>query len=382
LTIWCGVGTALAATVDHDVRRIASFGLAGSAHQPRIDVGDDRWPPFLGQVVHHRLTGLAIAAVDVGGLLISAEHRADLVSHHHEAMVCSLALERDLLAVADALADVSIDHVVLKGAAVAHIGYPDPSWRPFGDVDLLVASDRFDSVCMALSDLGFRRTFVDPRPRFAARFGKGAAYVGSDGLEVDLHRLLADGPFGYWIDHDEILRSTTLFELGGRPLLRLDDTALVLHACLHAVLGGPSPTLLQIRDIAQLSARGGVRWDLLGDWAVRWHLRAVIEHAFHLVERDLGGRALPDAARAYVRSSWPSVQERGALRACAEERFRGERDLASLRALPGVRAKILFGGALLFPNREFIRSRTGSDRWSGYVRRWRIPVASIAARSR
>jgi len=376
------VDTALAATVEDAVRRIASFGLTSGAHERRIEVVGEGWPALLGQVVHHRLTGLATAAAGMGALALSAEQHTDVVMRHREAMVCAVSLERDLVDVGEALEAAGIEQVVLKGPTVAHVGYPDPSWRPFGDVDLLVPSDRFSAACSVLSYLGYRRTFVDPRPGFAARFGKGAAHVGSDGLEVDLHRLLAEGPFGYWIDHGEILRSTTSFELGGRSFLRLDDTALVLHACLHAVLGGPTPTLLQIRDIAQLSARGGVRWDLLADWAVRWHLRAVMEHAFHLVERDLGGRALPDAARAYVRSSWPSVQERGALRACAEERFRGERDLASLRALPGVRAKVLFGGALLFPNRDFIRSRTGSDRWRSYVRRWRIPVASIAARSR
>ena len=158
-------------------------------------------------------------------------------------MLCALALERNLADVADALGAATIDHVVLKGPAVAHEGYPDPSWRPFGDVDVLVPSGRFDAACGILSNLGYRRTFLDPRPGFAARFGKGAAHVGTDGLEVDLHRLIADGPFGYWVDHDTILRSTTPFALGGRSFERLNDTALVLHACLHAVLGGPRPDL-------------------------------------------------------------------------------------------------------------------------------------------
>ena len=40
---------------------------------------------------------------------------------------------------------------------------------------------------------------------------------------------------------------------------RLDDSAILLHACMHAVLGGSSPTLLQLRDVAQLSRRDGLR---------------------------------------------------------------------------------------------------------------------------
>jgi hypothetical protein len=376
------VDTALAATVEGVVRRIASFRLAGIPSEQRIEVVDEVWSAILGQVVHHRLTGIATAAASGGALSLTAEQHADLLARQREAMVCALSLERDLVDVGEALAAAGIEHVVLKGPAVARVGYPDPSWRPFGDVDLLVPSDRFDAACLVLSYLGYRRTFVDPRPRFAARFGKGAAHVGSDGLEVDLHRLLADGPFGFWVDHDEVLRSTTSFELGGRPFLRLDDTALVLHACLHAVLGGPSPTLLQVRDIAQLSTGDDVRWDVLAEWGSRWRLQAVLERALDLVEWHLSDETLPEAARAFRQTMSPSTQERRALRACAEERFRGERDWASLRALPGVGAKVSYGAALLFPRREFIRSRSGSEGWSGYIRRWRIPVRSISTRSR
>jgi putative nucleotidyltransferase-like protein len=376
------VDTAVATTVDDAVRRIASFGLQGAALEPSIETVADEWPAVLGQVVHHRLTGLATAASGAGALSLSVEQQTELLTHHREAMVCAVSLERDLVDVGEALGAARIRHVVLKGPAVAHACYPDPSWRPFGDVDVLVPSDRFDAACLVLSYLGYERAFVDPRPGFAARFGKGAAHVGADGLEVDLHRLLADGPFGYWVDHDEILRSTISFELGGRSFLRLDDTALVLHACLHAVLGGPSPTLLQVRDIAQLSTCDDVRWDELAEWARRWRLRAVLERAFDLVERGFGEWALSEASRSFRRGMWPSPRERRALRACAEERFRGERDWASLRALQGVRAKAAYAGALVFPGREFIRSRTGSSGWSGYLRRWRLPLGSMTARSR
>jgi putative nucleotidyltransferase-like protein len=366
------VDIAFATTVEDVVRRIASFGLADAAPEPSIGVVDDGWPAVLGQVVHHRLTGLAAAAASAGALSLSAEDHAQLLTRHREAMMCAISLERDLLEVGEALGAARIGHVVLKGPAVAHVGYPDPSWRPFGDVDVLVPSDRFHAACLVLSGLGYRRTFVDPRPGFAARFGKGAAHIGPDGLEVDLHRLLADGPFGYWVDHGEILRSTASFELGGRSFLRLDDTALALHACLHAVLGGPNPTLLQIRDIAQLSGQSDVRWEVLADQGKRWRLQAVLVRAFDLVERQLGDRALPVAAHEFRRSMRPSTQERRALRACAEQRFRGEREWASLRALSGVRSKVVYGASLLFPGREFVRFRTGSGGWSGYVRRWRI----------
>ena len=364
------------------VRHVASFGLDGMSTDRSIHPDENDWPAFLGTIVHHRLSGLAVAAVEHGALTLATEQRVELLDRHREAMLCALALERNLVDLASALEDAAGGFVVLKGPAVAHTCYPDPSWRPFGDIDVLVATDRFGAACEVLAELGYRRSFVDPRPRFAARFGKGAAHVGPDGLEVDLHRLLADGPFGYWIDHDTILGATCPFELGGRSFVRLDDSALLLHACLHAVLGGPRTTLLQVRDVAQLSRRGGVRWDLLAAWGRRWRLQAVMIRALDLVDQRLGEHALPGETHELRRSLRPSVQEVRALRACAQEGSRDARALASLRALPRIRDKAAFAGALAFPAREFLEARTGSGGLAGYLERWRVPLGWLSARRR
>lgn len=364
------------------VRRIASFGLVDASIDPSIHPDDEGWPALLGAIVHHRLSGLAVAAAEQGALSLATNQWAELLDRHREAMLCALALERNLVALASALEDASIGFVVLKGPAVAHDGYPDPSWRPFGDIDVLVAADRFGSACEVLAGLGYVRSFVDPRPGFAARFGKGAAHVGPDGLEVDLHRLLADGPFGYWVEHDVILGATEPFELAGRRFTRLDDSAIVLHACMHAVLGGRSPTLLQMRDVAQLSRREGVRWDRLAAWGRRWHLQAVLIRALDLAEQRLVDHALPREAVELRRSLRPSAHEERALRACAQGGFRGERALASLRALPGIRDKAAYAGALVFPRREFLEARMGSGGLTGYVERWRVPLKWLTDRAR
>jgi Uncharacterised nucleotidyltransferase len=364
------------------VRHVASFGLDGTSTDPSIHPDEEDWPAFLGAIVHHRLSGLAVAAAEHGALTLGADQRAELLDRHREAMLCALALERNLVVLASALEEAAVGFVVLKGPAVAHACYPDPSWRPFGDIDVLVATDRFGAACEVLAALGYRRSFVDPRPGFAARFGKGAAHVGRDNLEVDLHRLLADGPFGYWVEHDTILGATCPFELGGRSFARLDDSAILLHACMHAVLGGRSPTLLQVRDIAELSRRNGARWDLLEAWGRRWHLQAVLIRALDLVDQRLGDHALPREALELRRSLRPLVHEERALRACAQEGSRGDRALASLRALPRIRDRAAYAGALLFPRREFMEARAGSGGLGRYVERWRVPLGWLSARLR
>jgi len=364
------------------VRRIASFGLVDTSIDPPIHPDDQEWPALLAAIAHHRLSGLAVGAAEHGTLMLGTTQRAELLDHHREAMLCALALERNLFDLASALEEAAIGFVVLKGPAVAHVAYPDPAWRPFGDIDVLVAADRFGAACEVLAGLGYRRSFVDPRPGFAARFGKGAAHVGLDNLEVDLHRLLADGPFGYWVEHDTILGATCPFELGGRSFARLDDSAILLHACMHAVLGGRGPILLQVRDIAELSRRDGVRWDLLAAWGRRWRLQALLIRALDLVEQRLGDHALPGEAHELRYSLRPSVHEERALRACAQGGFRGARAVASLRALPRIRDKAAFAGALVFPRREFMEARAGSGGLGRYVERWRVPLGWLSARLR
>ena len=100
----------------------------------------------------------------------------------------------------EALEKAGIAHRVLKGHAWAHTVYPDPSWRAFGDVDLLVGTDDSDRAVEVLESTGVRRTLPEVRPGFDRRFGKDATLLSASGREVDLHRLLVAGPYGLWVD--------------------------------------------------------------------------------------------------------------------------------------------------------------------------------------
>ena len=47
-----------------------------------------------------------------------------------------------------------LDHRALKGAAVAHLDYPDPALRSFIDVDLLVRAEEWDDAIQVLREAG------------------------------------------------------------------------------------------------------------------------------------------------------------------------------------------------------------------------------------
>ena len=225
-----------------------------------------------------------------------------------------------------------------------------------------------------------RRKLPEPRPGFDKRFGKAAAFADPDGVEVDLHRTLAQGPFGLWIDTEELIDRAVGFDIGGRRLRRLDDTVQLLHASLHASLGWRPPLLWTMRDVAQCARFGNIDWIDLARLADRWRLRPLLAHSFQTAIAAFGPH-LPEQVRLFL-ATRPGRRERRLLEAYTTDRRRhGGTAMATIRALPTIGSKFRYLWALLVPNREFMAARTGASRPS-YLRRWRVPISWASVRRR
>ena len=363
-------------------RRIAAFGLPGhDGEAPPIRVPAESSDGLRACLHAQRLTGIATAGVEAGWLRLSEKHETEeLLRSHRQAMLWALALERQLLVLASAFDETAIETVVLKGTATAHAFYPDPSWRSFADLDLLVRTRDWRRACALLTELGFRRELPEPRPGFDERFGKAATHVGRDGVRVDLHRTLVIGPFGLWLDPDDLFERTVRFGLGGRSLLRLDDTSSLLHACMHASLGSRPPLLVPLRDVLQIAWRGDVDWEALAELVRRWKLRAVIRHAFGEASAQLQA-GLPEVAGRLIEME-PDARERRALEAyTTTRRRRGGTALSAIQAIPGLRGKISYVRALLVPDPEFLDVRE-DGRAHHYLHRWAIPIRWLGGKGR
>jgi hypothetical protein len=360
--------------------RIAGFGLEGSHVEP-VHVPSGLWSLILSTLVRERLTGVATAAAGVGELRLPGTLAEEqLLEAQRNAMLWSLSLERKLVTVAAALRSAGIDVVVLKGPALARTVYPEPSWRPFGDLDLLVRTRDWDRTTALLGDLDMRRRLPEPRPGFDKRFGKAAAFIDRDDAEFDLHRTLTPGPFGLWIDTDELVDRAVTFDIAGRRLLRLDDTAQLIHASLHASLGWRPPLLWTLRDVAQCARFASVDWTDLATLSDRWRLGPVLAHAFQAAIATFAVD-LPEGSDPF-QATRSSRQERRLLEAyTTDRRGRGGTAVATIQALPNIRSKASYLWALLVPNREFLTARTGTDRPS-YLRRWKVPLGWASRRWR
>jgi hypothetical protein len=348
-------------------RRIARFGIP--TQNPTVDARDRNWSRVGPTLAAHRMTGLAMAAAEDGALILTGDQRSDLVERQKGAMLAALRLEKELLRVTDALARAGVRPVVLKGPALAHTLYPDPSWRPFGDIDLLVRTDQWREACDVLEELGHRRDVREPRPGFDERFGKGATHRNADDIEVDLHRTLVLGPFGLWLDVDELHDRAIPYILGGRSLLRLDDHDRVIHAAMHASLGSPGLHLWTVRDVAQTTLAPTVDWAILEERARRFRVMAVMRHALMNAATQLE-LTPPEGAEALLRYDAPRGERRALQTFVTARGPRSGTALSTLRAIPGLWAKLAYGWGILRRKRDLMRVRSGSPT---SARRWGVP---------
>jgi hypothetical protein len=348
------------------VLAVAGHGLTATATTlPDGPPDDGEWAELVRHVVSERLEGHLASAVADGSLPASDSQAAEAFARHIEVMALALALESTLLEAADLLASAGVECRVLKGSAAAHLDYPDPSLRAFGDVDLLVRSDAFDAAGAALEAADFRRRTPQPRAGFDRRFGKGAVLTAPNGLQIDLHRTFVAGPFGIAVDLDELWRRSVPFAVGGRQLEALGAEERFLNACYHVVLGDVPPKLVPQRDIAQMLQNRTLDFDRVRTLSAHWQSDVVVAYALRMVWDTF---ALGDvtAISEWARSYRPSSRELGYLAAyTGPHSTYVTKSLAGVRTIHGVRLKVAYLIALGLPSRRYLRERgtTATARW-------------------
>lgn len=282
----------------------------------------------LAEVVEHRLLGVLAAAVEAGD--IEVDRPAAVADAHREAMAQALLLEDRLLDVVEALDRADVAVRVLKGPALAHLlGHPER--RVFGDIDLLVAADGLPEAAAALEVVGAQRMQAPVSPTWERRFAKSVTMKWS-GVEIDLHRTLAPGPYGHTIDGAALFAAPATVAIGGVEVSTLSAERHLVHAAVHAALGDVSPRLGNVRDIALLLDRPGIDLDAVMAMVAAWDLDAPFAIGVAAASR-IG--AVPNGVADWAVHHRASRRHRALLASYAEREGRFRRQaLASLRVLP------------------------------------------------
>ncbi len=237
------VTAALVAACAHPLVRVPTH---------RLDTADAT--ALLGTARRDRLTGAAFAAIAQDVLVVPQHLVASFAEAHRAAAVLDVRLEHLLVAAVHDLVDAGIDVRALKGAAIAHSTYPDPALRSGGDIDLLVRGDQLAEAIQVLTRDGGERRYPEPRAGFDRRFGKGAAIVRSDGVEIDLHRSLAQGPVALLLPAERLFEQERTVRIADRPIPALAANDAAVHAAIHAICGSAVPSIAALRDVLWTSA--------------------------------------------------------------------------------------------------------------------------------
>ena len=276
--------------------------------------------------------------------------------------------ERDhkqtLCSVLEALSNVGIEPLIIKGTGLAYRNYDRPTERPRGDTDLLVAPDDFDRASRVFLDMGARAWAMPAGPvggcarlfLFPGRFGLGH--------QIDLHFGISAHPALSGLLKYEGLSEVAIELPSLSPQARTirDEHALILasmhrlkhrHSAYYA--GGVqyrSPDrLIWLYDIHVLSGQlTKVGWKRLLAAAQTAGLSGAV------------ALALEAATKAYATEYPPQVmgvlQQRG--KAERPTRFLTSGVLSQtvmdFAALPNIRSKTLFLREVCFPSSEHMRS--------------------------
>jgi hypothetical protein len=338
---------------------VAAHGLPGRAELPDRPLDDASFAALLDHATLERVTPLLAMAVADGALPATGEQAARVATAHERAMRLCVLLEGALLETVSTLDDHGVAVRALKGPAVAHLDYPDPAWRAFGDVDVLVASADYDRALAALQHAGGTRRFSEVRPGFDRRWGKGACVVAADGIQIDVHRTFVAGPFGLTVDLAQLRRDPAPVRIGGHDVLALDRTNRFLHACFHAALGDQVARLATLRDVAQLALATDLDVDVAIARAAAWRADAVVARAVRLTWSRLGLDPHPLAGWAHAHRA-DRFQLRALRAYTGASRSYATQVVAGLSAVRGVPEKVAYVRALLLPDPQHLADRDGS----------------------
>jgi hypothetical protein len=340
-----------------DAAKVAAYGLVGAADPPvglELDAGD--WNHILGEATTGRFTGL-LAAMALDEALSLSDAQADaLADTHLSSLGRDLLAERTLLWGIQCLDDAGVDHRVLKGAAVAHLDYPDPALRSFADADILVGSDCWERALRSLVDAGARRTTNEPRSGWDRRFAKGATLISPDGFEIDVHRTFVSGPFGFTVKTEDLWSSPETFELGGRQLRTISREARWLHACFGAAVSDVPPKLIALRDTLQLASDSHFDAERALRIAQAWEATSLVRRAVELAGSRLGVAVNSELSELIAHAAASRKQTR-MLRCYTNP---GDRYVAmTLRTtleVPGFSAKVAYITGLIWPQADYVGS--------------------------
>lgn len=258
----------------------------------------------------HGVLPAVFARCKMAGLLSDENDDADPGRHDRDAAwardrlkrraALSLMLRARGAELMRAMAGRRLAGVILKGSTFADRLYPDPTLRPFSDIDLLVSQDTVVDVRRLLRELDYLPDPVEGRKhvedygqeRWRRRAEAEAACL------LELHWNVVNSPAlrrGVSLTFEDLA-----FEaVGDNSAPRMTSASMLLVAAVHGATSHQFNRMMLLRDIAQLARgrAGEVDAAWLAERSSMVGAKAVLAMALHLSAEVMGDEAVVALAR-------------------------------------------------------------------------------------
>jgi hypothetical protein len=165
---------------------------------------------------------------------------------------------RVLAEVLGACSAAGIQALVLKGAALSHLVYPEPGLRPMSDVDLLVRESDAPAAQSLLASLGFSAPLLEDGEALPPKSQAKAVLV-AEGLPVgvEIHHNLCEGFDRLSMTKDDLTAAPLPFSLGSTTAYTLGYEDMLWHLCHHMIIHGIAKPmrLIWVADIVGFADR-------------------------------------------------------------------------------------------------------------------------------
>jgi hypothetical protein len=228
---------------------------------PRERVAPPDWDALLAEAVAHtaapQLFRNLSAASKTGRVPAPVMQCAMLAMVRQKQQVATLAEElREILTALNAR---GVTPILLKGAHLATLVYPEISHRPMADIDLLVRESEIELARQALLDAGYASQWAgeqDNHGHALPPLRKGTSF------QVELHWTLTNAEDGVRLDLDALRARCEEVTLYGQRAFVLSAEDLLLYTCIHAGVmhGFGEKGLRPVLDVLAILGRHSIDW--------------------------------------------------------------------------------------------------------------------------
>jgi hypothetical protein len=218
----------------------------------------DQWQQLIPLAEMHGMGPLLYFHFKEINALIPTETRRALMGLYLRYRHANAVRGRVLGEILHACQSAGIEMLVLKGAALAFLVYPQPALRPMRDIDLLVREVDGVRAQAILGELGFdtRRDAFGQLPADHHHLPIASREVGGLNISVEIHTNLFP-PTRYYrpMRYEDLAGQAVAFQIDGCPAYTLGYEDMLWHIYRHA-LGPPlllSPLrFIHLADLASL----------------------------------------------------------------------------------------------------------------------------------